>query len=223
MAETAKKLSIIYKKLSYDSYDYTSNHLKPFVHQLVSKIDCPLSWQRHREDLLDSKRKKMQQQSGIDSSIFLAHRMHSVISCMLQYVNIEDIDVLNFISEACQEYEMFTAGRHYRLALLQRLHNVLAFPENHILVSPNETKLFCSNNSHIGIPLAQVTAVGLCQDEIVRFSFTLQDAKHDFSHVPLSLGGGNDSVFIEYLKQRDSMMAVWIDSGLITLNLGYPV
>jgi hypothetical protein len=142
---------------------------------------------------------------------------------MLQYVNIEDIQVLNFISEACQKYEMYTAGRHYRIALLQRLHNVLAFPEQSILGPLNEPKLFSSNNLHIGIPLARVTTVGLCQDGINRFSSTLQDAKHDFSHVPLSLGGGNDSVFIEYLRQRDPMMAVWIDFGLISLNLGYPV
>ena len=127
---------------------------------------------------------------------------------MILYIT-PDPDTFAMIREAIKEYDQYTAGRHYRIPLLQRLYEVMYSPEHHVLLSRD-------HREHTNVPQSQKSFVGLSLESIKKFSATLHHAQTDFAHVPWT----NDEMFLQYLKGQDPMMAVWLDIGLRTLRLG---
>lgn len=209
-----EKLHNIWRNMKWDTYDYTSAHLQPFVHQLVLQIDTEYHWEHQMRMIREDKRKMVQESTGIMTSRFIANHFYSLVVCMLHHIS-PDPFYFSFVLETIQEYELYTAGRHYRIPLLQQLYQVMRSPNEYSLTSRVRVlDCFSSSTRHVGLSWDKLSAVGLTRNNIDQFSFTLQDAKDDFAHV-LS----NDEAFIQYLKERDPMMTVWLDIGLRTLCL----
>ena len=189
-------------------WTYPCRHLKPFARQLAQRVDSYFYWEEQMKDVLHTDRDNAQENCFIFTSRSIGDSLFSIISCMILHIT-PDPDTFAMIREAIKEYDQYTAGRHYRIPLLQRLYEVMYSPEHHVLLSRDHSE-------HTNVPQSQKSFVGLSLESIKNFSATLHHAQTDFAHVPWT----NDEMFLQYLKGQDPMMAVWLDIGLRTLRLG---
>jgi hypothetical protein len=207
MSNAEEKLATISKYMRWDTYSYTSPHLQPFIHQLAPKVDSYYHWEEQLKQIREEKRNVVEDATGISTSRTIADHLYSILSCMIIHVDFNP-DMFPVILETCKEYELYTFGRHYRIPLLQRLHDVMYSYRDHTLPSRDgfsKTK----KPYHAQVALAKKTAIGTCLLEIQTFSSTLRDAIQDFEHEQWT----SDTSFIKYLKERDPVMLLWLDIG----------
>ena len=94
----------------------------------------------------------------------------------------------------------------------------VALPPNDSIVLPYHFRRSVSHIvgcEHPGVPQEKLTAVGMSQEEIKRFSRTAKDSLNNFASLE---EWSNDDMFVAYLRQRDEMMPVWMDVGLTSFR-----
>jgi hypothetical protein len=215
----ASKLEQLYRNFYWECSEQTSIHLVPFIKQLVRFVDNP-HWWKIRFEKIENDRLAAESTGLLGSSRFVADSYYSSIALMIYCV---DVDYNSFLAmnTACKEYELCTNYRHYRIALLDKLIQIIGWPNEHILIDkdkdrrPKRTNTLPRRSHHYNVPFPKRSAIGTCNLEIMRFMSSARDATENFKSVNWS----NDETFIKYLRQRDETMDVWMDVGQRSLRL----
>jgi len=197
-----------------------SSHLKPYAGHISSWVQSPGFWMNGIERVNTVFKKKVEHKSYLATSRCLADSLYSILACMIHCI-VPDYECLLVMIQTSREYELYTANRHYRIPLLEKLINTMGWPDECILEShpkpdrPRRANSPPSINYHIGVPLSKTTAVGTSLESINRFLQSVRDA-HDTSYPGK---WSNDESFIRYLRQRDDMMDIWLDIGQRMMRL----
>ena len=219
----ANELKHIWQKMQWERSSTTSQHIQPFVRQLPYGIDSTYYWTILINDTVNHNRRQWETAGLLSTSLSLADALFSLIGCMLHNKR-TSFSLPDLITKAIDQYERFTNCRHYRIPLLKKLQLVVNDPSN-VALPPNDSIVlpyhFRRSVSHIvgcehpGVPQEKLTAVGMSQEEIKRFSRTAKDSLNNFASLE---EWSNDDMFVAYLRQRDEMMPVWMDVGLTSFR-----
>jgi len=200
------KLACLWKKMQWESPGQTNRHLKPFAKQLPYSTNAVYYWTLNIDQTMIACRERLEQSTHVVTNRLLADCLFSIGVCMIHHCSYDET-TLRALSESLDEYSRCTHDRHYRIAILKRLIEMIKKPSDYILPVPNDDPLFGTPKSfHNG---RYRTDIGMSANCILGFTSTCDDALKDFAN----LDAAYDDAFIMYLRHKDDMMPVWMHTG----------
>lgn len=196
------RLGNLWQKMQWQCPRQTVRHLQPFVQQLPFSTTSAYFWNLNMDQIMIEFRERQSKVTHVVTSRVLADCLFSTSLCMLYHSSLNDKTITAF-TEALEEYERFTMGRHYRIPLIRLLLQVLK--ESHVFALPQD--LFSC--LHPKIPAREKNAIGMTLETVFQFASSLEDVVNH-GHETSSL---NNESFIDFLKRNDKHMTYWIMMG----------
>jgi len=203
-SELKRALRIIWELMQKNTEFTTSRHLMPFLKIIPFDVESEFFWEQLIHAHMDTQKNTLQTFSFLDCPKNYADRLFSLVVSMLYHNHSGSFT--HVIHATLEAYQKSTAGRHYRIPLLQKLLQVCRNPATHHLKREEDNK----TDPHSTVPPAEVSAINMTLKEIEAFSVTGRDVRNDFADVNLS----QDEQIILYMKNRDPLMPAWIETGL---------
>jgi hypothetical protein len=215
-----EELRFTKQRLDWGRHFDTSRHLEPFLTLLPQLFTNKDKWDRLIENAIDTTKTILQTHTLCETPRPYADHLYTLLVSAAYYYPQFNSN-FKLMGLTLDAYRASTAGRHHRVGLLSRLVDLKKdWYTQYIYTDPHATaaKYTDSSVNNMYHPFAtweQLTAQETIPREIRQFTQeTMRDALRDFDKVPLD----NAEQLCAYLRQRDELVPVYIDSGLKCLR-----
>jgi len=211
------------QRLDWGRHLDTSRHLDPFLNLIPNAFINKEKWDQMIEMTVTNVKSSLQTHSLCDVPRPYADNLYTLlVSAAYYYPQFNgNFKLMGLTLDA---YRASTAGRHHRIGLLSRLVDLKKdWYTQYLYTDPKPKTLNGPDVKHVYLyhPFAtweQLTAQETIPREIRHFTEeTMRDALNHFEGISLD----NAEHFSAYLRHRDELLQVYIDSGLKCLRFTY--
>jgi hypothetical protein len=210
----ANALENLHMRLHWNQYSWNSPHLDAFFFLTPKDVDGLFEWSGVFNNILTDRIGGMQADTHLETPLKYAERLYAVTAASVFFVS--HVQFTRYLEETRKMYVESTAGRHPRIAILERFLAFYDQEEQQDLDRMPSGRRIKAEQVHASFTDPHfLTAGGLVNRQAQDFAVaTMRDCLRQFRGCHLQSNEG----FCRYLRERDTTMPAILHAGLKVLR-----